>query len=294
MTDESLAGIAEIARFGEGPLRLLFEVPHGATERAHYDAIASRLESPLPPRLEQFFHVNTDFAAPEIAARVASLLTRSKREARTRGVIVVRALVPRTFVDFNRRIDPEAPAGMTPGLPPYVSAAGDREWLTSLHRRYAATVADLYAEVCGAGGLAVALHTYSPRSVEVAVDADVVTSLRAAYRPESYSRWALRPPIDFLTRENDGRDLSPPGLVAALRQAYGVVGLECGENTTYHLHPATAGYAHATRFPGQVLCAEFRRDLAGAPWRPFTPGVVGARKVARLARPLAAALGERV
>jgi hypothetical protein len=290
VTDESLAGIAEVARFGDGPPRLLIEVPHGATEKAHFDAIASRLESPLPPRLEQFFHVNTDFAAPEIAVRVASLLTRSKREARTRGVVVVRALVPRTFVDFNRRIDADAPAGMTPGLPPYISAAADREWLSSLHRRYAAAVSELYDRVCGSGGLALTLHSYAPRSVEIEVDADVVTSLRAAYRPAAYSRWAARPPIDFITRDGKGHDLSPPGLVAALRAAYAEIGLDSGENATYHFHPATAGYAYAARYENRVLCVEYRRDLAGAPWRPFAPGVVGTRKVIRLARPLAAVL----
>ena len=291
---EEMEGVAEVHRFGVGPPRLLIEVPHGATERAHFDAIASLLESPLPSRLEQFFFVNTDFAAPEIAFRVASLLSSSRKRAHERGVVVVRALVPRTFVDLNRSIDPGAAAGMTPGLPPYITAPADRELLSGLHRRYSEGVAALYSEVCGAGGLAVTLHTYSPRSVEVGVDADIVTSLRAAYRPATYSQWAVRPPVDFITKDSEGRDLSPPGLVAALHEAYARIGVESGENATYHLHPATAGYAFAARFPGQVLCAEFRRDLAGAPWRPFSPGVVGARKVAELAAPLAAELAERI
>jgi hypothetical protein len=33
-----------------------------------------------------------------------------------------------------------------------------------------------------------------------------------------------------------------------------------------------------------------RRDLLGAPWRPFVESLIGPRKVSRLARPLAAAL----
>ena len=290
----TIEDVAEIHRFGDGPARLLLEVPHGATERLHYDSIASRLASPLPARLEEFFFVNTDFAAPEIAFRVASLLSASRRKARTRSVVVVRALVPRTFVDFNRRIDGEVKAGMTPGLPPYITADSDRSWLSSLHQRYGEAVSALYAEVCSAGGLAAAVHSYSPRSVEIGVDADIVTSLRAAYRPAAYAKWAVRPPVDFITHDPDGRDLAPPGLVAALSAAYAELGLESGENATYHLHTATAGYAYAAKYPGQVLCVEYRRDIAGAPWRPFTPGVVGARKVARLARPLAAALAERI
>jgi hypothetical protein len=289
-----IEGVAEVHRFGDGSPRLLLEVPHGATERSHYDAIASQLESPLPKRLEQFFFVNTDFAAPEIAFRVASLLSEPRRKARTRGVVVVRALVPRTFVDFNRRIGGEVQVGMTPGLPPYITASADRELLSSLHRRYSDAVAALYAEVCDAGGIGVALHTYSPRAVEVGVDADIVTSLRAAYRPEVYPRWTMRPPVDCITRDDSGRDLSPPGLVRELQASYAALGLECGENRAYHLHPATSGHELAQRYPGRVLCVEYRRDLAGAPWRPFSPGVVGARKVARLAAPLAAALAERL
>jgi hypothetical protein len=291
---EGVEGVAEVHRFGEDPPRLLLEVPHGATERSHYDAIASRLESPLPARLEQFFFVNTDFAAFEIAVRVASLLSKSKRKARTRGVVVVRALVPRTFVDFNRRIGGEVQTGMTPGLPSYITADRDRAFLSGLHQSYSDGVAALYEEVCGAGGIGVALHTYSPRAVEVGVDADIVTSLRAAYRPEVYSRWTMRPPVDCITRDESGRDLSPPGLVRDLQASYAALGLECGENTAYHLHPATSGHAFAQRYPGRVLCVEYRRDFAGAPWRPFSPGVVGSRKVARLAAPLAAALAERI
>ncbi len=288
---ESVEGVCEVFRYGAaGPARLLIEVPHGATERAHYDAVAARLESPLPLRLEKFFHVNTDFGAPELALRVAALVATSTRKARTVGVVVIRALVPRTFIDLNREIHEGALPGMTPGLPPYITAAADRDLLLSLYQQYHGAVSTAYQEVCGAGGLAVALHSYAPRSVEVAVAADIVTTLRAAYRPAIYSTWKLRPGIDCITRDAGGRDLSPPGLVAALRAAYSELDLETGDNSTYHLHPATMGYRFAVSYPGQVLCVEFRRDLLGAPWRPFSPSAVGPRKVARLAQPLAAIL----
>jgi len=290
--DTSREGICEVHRFGplESPAGLLVEVPHGATARAHYDAIAARLESPLPARLEQFFHVNTDFGAPELALRVAALVAAAPRKALTRGVVVVRALVPRTFIDLNREIADTAQPGMTPGLPPYITAPADRELLFSLYQQYRGAVARAYREVCEAGGIALALHTYAPRSVDVAVDGGIVAALRAAYRPGAYDAWALRPSIDCITRDSAGRDLSPPGIVAALRAAYSELGLETGDNATYHLHPATMGYRYAARYPGQVLCVEFRRDLLGAPWRPFSPSAVGPRKVARLAQPLAALL----
>ena len=37
--------------------------------------------------------------------------------------------------------------------------------------------------------------------MEVAVDADIVTALREAYRPENYAGWAQRPGVDFITRD---------------------------------------------------------------------------------------------
>ena len=294
-TADSVEGVVDVYRCGaEGPAGLLLEVPHGATERTHYDAVAARLESPLPAGLEQFFHVNTDFGAPELGLRVAALVTGAPRKARTRGVVVIRALVPRTFIDFNREIGETAPEGMTPGLPPYITAAADRELLSSLYQQYHAAVSRAYREVCDGGGMAVAVHTYAPRSVDVAVDAEIVAALRAAYRPAVYPTWKLRPAVDCITRDAGGRDLSPPGLVAALRAAYMELGLDSGDNATYHLHPATMGYRFAVTYPGQVLGVEYRRDLLGAPWKPFSPSAVGPRKVARLAAPLAALLSRAI
>ena len=297
-TQESIESVCEVFRFGgDGPADLLIELPHGATEREHFDAVAARVASPLPARLEQFFHVNTDFGVPELAREVAARLTGAARKASVKGVVIVRALVPRTFIDLNREIAASAASGMTPGLPPYITEARDQQMLVSLYQQYHAAVAKLYRETCSAkdgGGLAVALHSYAPRSVEVAVDADIVTALREAYQPEAYARWTQRPGVDFITQDAAGNDLAPTGLVAELRAAYGGLGLATGENATYHLHPATMGYRYALAHPGQVLCAEFRRDLLGAPWGPFTPSPVGSRKVARLARPLAEALARRL
>ena len=180
---------------------------------------------------------------------------------------------------------------MTPGLPPYIVHESDRILLAQLHRRYLAEAETLYREVMAIGGCALALHTYAPRTVEVSVDADIVQALRAAYRPAVYPTWTLRPEIDLITRDAEGHDLSPRELVAGLRAACSRHGFAVAENATYHLHPATTGHLLAARYPGRVLCVEVRRDLLGAPWRPFRPSPVGPRKVARLARPFVESLG---
>ena len=39
---------------------MLIEVPHGATRKADYDALAKRLSSRLPEQPDNFFFVNTD------------------------------------------------------------------------------------------------------------------------------------------------------------------------------------------------------------------------------------------
>ena len=312
---ESLPDVVEVERHrgpGTAPhaaADLLLDLPHGATETAHYEALAARLRGPLPDDLAAFFYVNTDLGAPEVAQRVARLLTdpRLRRElaadleparrAAERAmaplqVLVVRSLVPRTFVDCNRLLGAgdAPPAGMTAGLPPYVTNARDQALLIELHARYSAVAAAAYAEVCAAGGLAVGLHTYAPRSVDVEVDADVVSALRHAYRPAVYRQWPRRPDVDLITRDDGGEELAPADLPALVRERFAALGLEVGDNATYHLHPATAGYAHARRWPGRVVCLELRRDRLAAPFIPFAPSPISQRKVARLARPLAAAL----
>lgn len=268
---------------------MLLEVPHGATSRAELDALLDRLSGPLPAGLEAYFHVNTDEGAPELARALGRLLAASGCAVR-----LLRCRIPRTLIDVNRIVDRPVAAGMTAGLPPYVRSAPDRELLLDLHRRYRELAESAYAETCGAGGLAVAVHTFAPRSVDVEIDEDVVAALRRAYRPATYRRWPLRPPVDLITATGEGRDLAPPGLDGRLRQALAPLGLEVAQNATYHLHAATAGYLHASRWPGRVLTIEVRRDLLGAPWRPFVGSRIGPRKVARLARPLATALRDAV
>jgi hypothetical protein len=282
--------VAEVARFGPPPPaglpRLLVEVPHGATRRSDFEAVRRRLVGTLPPGLEAYFHVNTDEGAPELALETA-------RRLAALGVssLVLRSRVPRTLIDVNRVVEGEVAAGMSAGLPPYVRDETDRRLLLDLHARYQQEARRLYDEVCGAGGLALALHSYAPRAVEIEVGDDVVAELRRAYRPARYARWELRPEIDLITASSDGATLAPPALISLLWKSLSSAGTQVAENRSYFLHPATSGYLYSARWAGRVLCLEVRRDLLGAPWRPFVESRIGPRKVARVARVLAACLG---
>ncbi len=85
----------------DAPPDLLLEVPHGATRAAHFDALRADLVGAYADDLRDFFFVNTDVGAPELAQRIAERFVAADP---TRTAVVVRCLVPRTFVDCNRVI----------------------------------------------------------------------------------------------------------------------------------------------------------------------------------------------
>lgn len=275
---------------GSAPPAVLIEVPHGATRLDHFHAVRGRLRGSLPPHLEDYFLVNTDAGAPELALAVAERLA-------TEGLscLVLRCRVPRTLIDPNRELGAESPVarevGLTPAIHGFVEDPADRDLLVALYRRYRAIADRVHEQVCGGGGLAVALHTYAPRSIQLdRFDAGIVQALRAAYLPETYRRWPLRPEVDLITRTPEGEVLADPGLVAAVARGYEELGLEVEENGTYTLLPGTVAATRSRRWPGRVLCLEVRRDLLADPWVPFTEVAIGAAAVARLAAPLASAL----
>ena len=115
---DSIPGICEITRhgdFGSGP-GFLIELPHGATRGAHFEALRGRLRDDYPDDLEQFFFVNTDVGGPECADEIARRLAQ-----RGHGVLVVRCLLPRTFVDCNRIVGNGLRGDeMTPPVPWFV------------------------------------------------------------------------------------------------------------------------------------------------------------------------------
>ncbi|MEO8702941.1 MAG: hypothetical protein ABI867_23045 [Kofleriaceae bacterium] len=289
---ESIPGVVDIelirgARAG-ATLDLVIEIPHGATRTADFTALAARLSSPLPDGLVDFFHVNTDAGAPELGLETAKRFIAAEP---TRSVAVLRCQIPRTFIDCNRRMD-ASPADfkegkLTPGLMPWIVSPEDRGLLRAAYDRYVGAVHAASARLAPDGAMLL-LHTYAPRSVGVEVGPDIVTQLRAAYRPEVEPTWPLRPELDVIGRTLDGTNHAPTAVVEALRA--GVAPLAIAESATYPLHDSTLAWDHVMAHPGRALCLEVRRDLLADPFEPFAQMTISAAKVARLAGPLAAAL----
>lgn len=269
---------------------LLIEVPHGATRTEDFTALAARLTSPLPEGLIDFFFVNTDVGAWELAAEVARRLVASDPSL---VVALLRCRIPRTFIDCNRRVD-AAPedfrAGrVTPGLMPWITTPEDRALLRDRYDQYVQAVR-LASDALSPRGAVLLPHSYAPRSVDVEVDAQIVTKLRRAYEPEVEPTWPLRPMVDVIARDTEGVSHAPPAVLAALREGLAAEGIAVAESETYPLHPSTLAWDHVRRRPGRTLCVEVRRDLLADPFDPFAEMVIGASKVQRVAAPLAAAL----
>jgi len=312
---ESIAGVCEVERVAgreapDGvPPNWLIEIPHGATRGHHYDATRQRLVGEFPDDLKEFFYVNTDVGSVECARHVARMLAnpsdydeltdvvedaRNARQVGADAVLVVRGLVPRTFIDCNRVIESgpsaEVREGVTPGLPEYVARDEDVETLMRMHAAYRSVAERAYREVCGSGGSALMLHTYAPRSIEIGrVDDGIVAALHRAYEPGAYESWDQRPDVDVITETRDGAKLAPAGLVERLRERYAQIGIAIGENDTYRLYPGTMGYVYSSEYPGQIACVEVSRALLADPFTPFEEMRIDDARARRLAAPIAAA-----
>jgi hypothetical protein len=269
---------------------LLIEVPHGATRTSDFTALAVRLTSPLPRDLVDFFHVNTDAGAPELAVAIARRFV-AANPCRVAAVLCAR--IPRTFIDCNRRVDAspeEFRAGkVTPGLMPWITTAEDRALLLGLYADYVAAVRAAVEAAMPRGALLL-LHSYAPREVGVEVDDRIVESLRAAYAPDVEPTWPLRPEVDVIGCDLDGRDWSPAPAVERLRARLAEAGVTMANGVTYPLHPSTLAHGHVVSCPGRALCVEVRRDLLADPFTPFAQMRIGAEKVERLAAAFAPAL----
>jgi hypothetical protein len=272
---------------------LLIEVPHGADERRHYDALRSRLVGDLPDDLHLFFHLNTDVAAYAYG-RATALAWLSQHPYRS--ALILRSLIPRTFVDCNRlaedrgggRLDAGA---LTPGIPSYVRHEADLALLMDRHRVYVEVATRAFADVCGGGGRALIPHTYGPRTLGIdAIDDDIVAKLRWACAPERHDTWPLRAEVDLLTRDGDGKLFAPEGVEEMLIGRFAEEGFRAKANDTYFLHPSTLGHAWSVAYPGQVLSLEVRRDLLVEEWRPFEEMVAQAGPCATVAKVLAGVL----
>jgi predicted N-formylglutamate amidohydrolase len=272
---------------------LLLEVAHGATRARDFTELRAQLQGHYADDLIEFFFVNTDVGAPELARAVAQRVVRSQPR---RTAMVVRCLVPRTFVDCNRRIDRAAlPAAskageMTPGMPPWVQHPADQQLLLDRYFAYRDVVTAAFEQTMQNGGLSLFVHTYAPRSIDVAVDAGIVASLRAAYAADRIGTWALRPAVDLITHDPDGKELASPRLAMRAAAEFAAAGFEVARNATYPLHPVTLAHAFAAARPTSTLCLEVRRDLLLPEFVPFRELLPDPAKVERAAAPLAAAV----
>jgi hypothetical protein len=300
MSDGRWRSIPDVCEFAElrgaaaqGEPDLLLEVPHGATRAAHYDTLRRALVGHYPDDLRDFFFVNTDVGAPELALRLALALVAADP---ARSVAVLRSLIPRTFVDCNRVIDaatkPKASAAgeMTPGVHAWVKDPRDLELLLARYRAYRAQAESLYEHVCSRGGLALMLHSYAPRSIDVPVDEHVVASLRKAYRPDEIENWPLRAEVDLIADDGLGQTLAPEALVRSLTRELAAADLRVARCGSYTLHPGTLAHTFATKYPGRTLCLEVRRDLLVEEFTPFAEMHADPQRVERIALPLARAL----
>jgi hypothetical protein len=296
----SVPDVADVTRVAGSAARsdavpdLLLEVPHGATRAAHFDALRAALVGDYPSDLRDFFFVNTDVGAPELARRIAERITAAE-PART--AIVVRSRIPRTFVDCNRVIAQDAvaaasaPGEVTPGLMPWVVNSRDRTLLLARHAAYRGLVERAFDAVMGGGGRALMVHTYAPRSVDVAVDEKIVASLHDAYRQDIVERWPLRDEVDLITRTPAGRRLADEALVVRVHEAFRAIGIAPAEERAYSLHPSTLAAVFAERFAGRTLCFEVRRDVLVSQFTPFAEMDVDRARVDRIAAAFAWALG---
>lgn len=295
-----LVGIPDVAHVerigapGAAP-HLLIEVPHGADRRAHYDAWRNKLVGALPADLHRFFHVNTDVGAWQYGRRVAEQVAAARPRV---SVLLVRCLVPRTFIDTNRVADATdmlSKGGMTPAIAPYVESAADVTLLVDAHRRYVELATHAYESVCDAGGFALSPHTYGPRTLAISrIDRDIVRELEKAHEPAAIEAAPLRPELDLITRKPDGARVAPAGIVEELTAAYAGLGVTATESATYKMSEATQSWRWQMRYPEQVLCLEVRRDLLVEAWTPFEEQTVRADAADRFAGPLADAILRRL
>jgi len=272
----------------DAPPDLFIEIAHGAVRAAEFEAAAARLSPGLPADLRDFFFVNTDAGAPEYARAAAEAFVAAPGPPRS--VLLVRSLIPRTFLDCNRILDPSTGSGLTAAFPDYITGEADRRTLLGFYEPYQKTVSAGVSAACGGGGLALMLHTYAPRAIAVdRVDEGIGAALRRAYAPERYERWERRPDADLITSDPTGKRLASEPVASALRRRFAEIGITATENVSYPLHPETTAWRHASAWPGRTLCLEVNRELLADPFTPFTEMRISAEKARRIGEAVAAA-----
>lgn len=293
----SLAGVAHVEVIHgaeaapEAEPMLLLEVPHGADREVDYDLLRQQLVGTFPSDLKHFFFVNTDVGAWALARAIAASVIEQYPSC---SVLLVRSLLPRTFVDCNRNtVSPppstQTPGALTPGLPSYVDDPTDRALLQQVHSRYVSLTDDACRWVLhNNGGLGMVVHSYAPRTVGIQqVDHNIVSELHRVYAPEVVESWPLRPEVDLITQDQHGRRLCPDGAVDAITRALAEQDVHATECATYHLHSSSRAATMSQQYPSRVMCFEVRRDLLVDAWTPFSEMLADRNKVSALAVPFA-------
>ena len=272
------------------PPDLLIELPHGATRSLHFESLRGVLQGDYASELIKFFYTNTDIGSPETGVAVARGLLAERPELKIR---ILRSLIPRTFIDCNRagEAQDDASADVAGQLPAYVTDPVDAATLGAYYQNYVTQAERAYAEVCGAGGHALIVHTYAPRSVSLEkIDGDVVAQLEQAWKPKNRRKWPKRPDVDLITAPPGGSSLAPPELVRAVREGYAEIGIEVAENATYNQHPNTLGARWSAMYPQRVLCIELNRQRLIKKWLPLEPLEVTPGRVRKMSAPLITAM----
>lgn len=132
------------------------------------------------------------------------------------------------------------------------------------------------------------VHSYAPRSVDVAVDDRIVESLRAAYAPERVESWPLRASVDLIVDTPEGERLADAPLAGAATQLESA-GFDVAENGAYALHPVSLSACSRAR-TRSALCLELRRDLLVRAFTPFAEMQADPARIERVAVPLARAV----
>lgn len=282
------------------PADLLLEVPHGATTPEHLLA-ADKLGAKKPTDWDTIYWCSTDQGAPEVAHTAASLLTDpawvqinvgedAAHISSALNVLVIRGTIPRHLADLNRAWNPdglEPGAPITSPTPPWLRDQPEvMEKLRHLHSVYSEEVARAYETICGVGGFAMQVHTYSPRSVSLPNGLSGA-ALRRAWSDELREQWPTRPPGQLISSRAEGPALVPRALLEVFVEEFSRVDLALAIDDPFTMHPATMIDAWAHEFEGQMLGLEIGRAQLSESYDPLARWAPDPELVERFAGALA-------
>ena len=152
-------------------------------------------------------------------------------------------------------------------------------------------IEEAYTRVCDSGGFALSPHTYGPRTMGIEkIDENIVHALRKAHEPDEWAKWPVRPEVDLITKDPEGKRLCPAEVADAVLAGYRALGIEAADSASYTLHPSAQGSRWAARYPDRFLCLEVRRDLLVEAYTPFEQMRVRPDAADRFAGPVATAI----